>query len=101
MKSEKDDIFSSGKVEHEKVNEKIDYEENKDNALSEMALREFTNISLLQKGSKCITAIKNGKCACDVHKKNIPEIAKANSNSVKLIFSQMNMKKTNLRKLGN
>ena len=66
--------------------------------INEFALRDFTNISLLQKGSKCITEIKNGKCACDVHKKNIPDISNTNSNAVKLIFSQMNMEKTNLRR---
>lgn len=99
LKADKSDIFSSGKLEHHKINNGKADKEDKDNTISEDALRDFTNISLLQKDSKCLSAIKNGKCACDEHKKNIPDITKTNSNAVKLIFSQMNMKKTNLRRL--
>lgn len=101
LKEVKNDIFNSGILKHEKINEKIDLENYQDAIIDSITSADFNNISLLQLSSKCITDIKNGKCVCDTHKKNIPDISKTNTNAVKLIFSQIGSKKTNLRKFKN
>jgi len=102
MKEYKTNIFFKEKLQQKKITKKADEEvDYRNNLIPDSGLMEFKNIfSLLQKGSKCICEIKNGKCACDGHKRNITDIAKTNSNAVKLIFPQVDMKTTNLRKLG-
>ena len=49
----------------------------------------LNNISFLEKEQSCLTSIKNGRCCCGTHKRNIPNFIQSNNCLKRLIFSQI------------